>query len=80
MYSEIINTLDDYLDKIIVIKLQNKKTVQGNLQSFDHMMNIVLTDSKDITGDNVKNPNKVLLRGGNIMLVSLPDISNQKDK
>lgn len=80
MYSEIINTLDDYLDKIIVIKLQNKKTVQGNLQSFDHMMNLVLTDSKDITGDNVKNPNKVLLRGGNIMLVSLPDISNQKDK
>jgi small nuclear ribonucleoprotein (snRNP)-like protein len=78
--SEVINALDDYLDKVIVIKLQNKKTVQGNLQCFDHMMNIVLTDSEDITGDDVKNPDKVLLRGDNIILVSLPDIPNQKDE
>ncbi len=80
MSSEVINALDDYLDKVIVIKLQNKKTVQGNLQGFDHMMNIVLTDSEYITGDDVKNPDKVLLRGDNIILVSLPDIPNQKDE
>jgi len=78
--SEVINSLDDYLDKVIVIKLRNKKTVQGNLQGFDHMMNIVLTDSEYITGDDVKNPDKVLLRGDNIILVSLPDIPNQKDE
>jgi len=78
--SEVINALDDYLDKVIVIKLRNKKTVQGNLQGFDHMMNIVLTDSEYITGDDVKNPDKVLLRGDNIILVSLPDIPNQKDE
>ena len=79
MSSEIINALDDYLDQVIVIKLRNKKTIQGNLQGFDQMMNLVLTDSKDISRDDVKNPDKVLLRGGNIMLISLPDIPNQKD-
>ena len=79
MSSEIINTLDDYLDQVIVIKLRDSRTIQGNLQGFDQMMNLVLTDSKDISGDDVKNPDKVLLRGGNIILVSLPDISNQKD-
>ena len=79
MSSEIINTLDDYLDQVIMIKLRDSRTIQGNLQGFDQMMNLILTDSKDTTRDNVKNPDKVLLRGGNIILVSLPDISNQKD-
>ena len=79
MSSEIINTLDDYLGQVIVIKLRDSRTIQGNLQGFDQMMNLVLTDSKDISGDDVKNPDKVLLRGANIILVSLPDTPNQKD-
>ena len=62
-----------------MIKLRNKKTIQGKLQSFDQQMNITLTDSKDITTDDVKNLDKVLLRGANIILVSLPDTPNQRD-
>ncbi|WP_316505598.1 LSM domain-containing protein [Nitrosopumilus sp.] len=80
MSSEIINTLDDCLDQVIMIKLRNKKTIQGNLQNFDQRMNLILTDSKDITGDNAISLDKVLLRGDNIILVSLPDTSNQKDE
>ena len=80
MSSEIINTLDDCLDQVVMIKLRNKKTIQGNLQDFDQRMNLILTDSKDITGDDVKSLDKVLVRGDNIILVSLPDISNQKDE
>ena len=79
MSSEIINTLDGYLDQVIMIKLRNKKTIQGNLQDFDQHMNLILTDSKDITVDNVKSLDKVLLRGANIIMVSLPDTPNQKD-
>ena len=79
MSSEIINALDGYLDQVIVIKLRNKKTIQGNLQDFDQRMNLILTNSKDITGDNIKSLDKVLLRGDNIMLVSLPSTPNQKD-
>ena len=63
MSSEIVNTLDSYLNKVIVIKLRNKKTIQGNLQNFDQMMNLVLTNSKDTTEDDDKNLDKVLLRG-----------------
>ena len=62
-----------------MIKLRNKKTIQGNLKDFDQQMNIILTDSKDITTDDTKSLDKVLLRGDNIMLVSLPDTPNQKD-
>ena len=79
MSSEITNTLDEYLNQVIMIKLRNNKTIQGNLQHFDQQMNITLTDSKDITTDDVENLDKVLLRGANIVMVSLPDTSNQKD-
>ena len=79
MSSEIISTLDGYLDQVIMIKLRNKKTIQGNLQDFDQHMNLILTNSKDITADNVKSLDKVLLRGANIIMVSLPDTPNQKD-
>jgi len=79
MSSEIVNTLDSYLNKVIVIKLRNKKTIQGNLQNFDQMMNLILTNSKDITEDDVKNLDNVLLRGDNIVVVSLPNKPNQKD-
>ena len=74
-----MNALDEYLNKTIMIKLRNKKTIQGKLQYFDQQMNITLTDSKDITTEDVKNLDKVLLRGANIILVSLPYTPNQKD-
>jgi len=79
MSSEIINTLDSYLNKVIVIKLRNKKTIQGNLQNFDRMMNLILTNSKDITENDDKDLDKILLRGDNIIMVSLPNTPNQKD-
>ncbi|MDH3656647.1 MAG: ribonucleoprotein [Nitrosopumilus sp.] len=79
MSSEIIDTLDSYLNKVIVIKLRNKKTIQGNLQNFDRMMNLILTNSKDITENDDKDLDKILLRGDNIIMVSLPNTPNQKD-
>lgn len=76
MSSEIIETLNDCLDKTIVIKLRNKKTIQGNLKDFDQGMNLILTNSKDITEDDAKNLDKILVRGDNIVIVSLPDKSD----
>ena len=43
------------------------------------MLNLILTDSKDITEDDDKNLDKVLLHGDNIIMVSLPNTPNQKD-
>jgi len=77
--SEIVKILDECVDKVIVIKLRNKKTIQGNLRAFDQQMNLILTDTKDITEDvtedDDKNLDKILLRGDNIILVSLPDVN-----
>ncbi len=68
--------MDECVNKVIVIKLRNKKTIQGNLQAFDQQMNIILTNSEDITEDDAKSLDKIILRGDSIIIVSLPDKSN----
>jgi len=39
-------------------------------------MNLILTNSEDITEDDVKSLDKIILRGDNIIRISLPDKSN----
>jgi len=70
MSSEIDKILDDCINKVVLIKLKNNTTIQGNLQAFDQHMNLILTEVQDITEDNVKNLNKIILRGDNILIVS----------
>ena len=65
--------LNGHINKTIKIKLRNKSVIQGDLQDFDQMMNLVLTNSKDMSGNTVKNLDKILLRGDNIIAVFLPD-------
>jgi len=72
MSSEIVKTLDDYVDKVITIKLRNDSIIRATLQGFDPQMNLILTNTKDIT-DNDKNLDDVILRGDNIIMLSLDD-------
>ena len=75
MSSEIVRTLDDCVDKEIVIKLRDGRIIQGTLQAFDQQMNLILINTKDITEENVKNLDKIILRGDNIIIASLPEKS-----
>ena len=71
MSSEIDKILDGCINKAILIKLKNHTIIRGNLQAFDQHMNLLLTKVQDITEDKVKNLEKIILRGDNILIVSL---------
>ena len=70
--SEIVKTLSGYINKVVLIKLRNNQIIQGKLQTFDEHLNLILIDSEDITDDKVKNLNKIILRGDNVLIISLP--------
>ncbi len=55
--------------------------VKGNFNYRDtrdlvHGMNLILNNSKDITEDDVKSLDKIIVRGDNTIMVSLPEKSN----
>jgi len=67
------NLLNEFINKSILIKLRNKHTIKGNLQVFDDHMNLVLEKSEDITSENeVEKLGKIIIRGDNIFMISLP--------
>ncbi len=73
MADEISTLMNKSKNKLILLRLRNKKTIRGNLQDFDVHMNLTLKEAEDISDDKVVNLGTVLLRGDNILAVSLPE-------
>ncbi len=73
MSSEITKILDVCVNKVVLIKLKNHTTIRGKLQTFDPHMNLLLTEVEDITEEKPKKFEKIILRGDNILIVSLPE-------
>ena len=73
MADEISTLMTNAKDKVVLLRLRNNKTIQGTLKDFDIHMNLTLENAEDISEDNKKQLGKVLLRGDNILAISLPD-------
>ncbi|MGY5144518.1 MAG: LSM domain-containing protein [Candidatus Nitrosopumilus sp. bin_32a] len=73
MADEISTLMSNSKDKVVLLRLRNTKTIQGILKDFDIHMNLTLEDAEDITEEKHEKLGKVLLRGDNILLVSLPE-------
>ena len=73
MADEISNLMSQSKDKSVLLRLRNNKTVKGNLIDFDVHMNLTLNDAEDVTEDTPIKLGKILLRGDNILAISLPD-------
>ena len=60
-------------DKVVLLRLRNTKTIHGTLKDFDIHMNLTLEDAEDISDEKPVKLGAVLLRGDNILAVSLPE-------
>ncbi len=73
MADEISTLMSNSKDKIVLLRLRNTRTIQGILKDFDIHMNLTLDDAEDISEEKHEKLGKILLRGDNVLLVSLPE-------
>jgi len=72
MSYDITTLMNDSKDKVILIRFRNTKTIQGILKDFDIHMNLSLEDAEDISDEKPEKLGKILIRGDNILSVSMP--------
>ncbi len=72
MAFEISTLMNNSEGKIVLLRMKNSKTVQGTLKNFDIHMNLTLVDAEDISDEKSVKLNTVLIRGDNILAVSIP--------
>ena len=72
MAFEISTLMSNSKDKVVLLRMRNSKTVQGTLKEFDIHMNMTLEDAEDISDEKPEKLGKVLIRGDNILAVSIP--------
>jgi small nuclear ribonucleoprotein len=72
MAFEISTLMNNSKDKIVLLRMKNSKTVQGKLKNFDIHMNLTLEDAEDISNEKSEKLGTVLIRGDNILAVSIP--------
>ena len=73
MADEISTLMRNNRNKSIFLRLRNNKTIKGSLVDFDVYMNLTLDDAKDVSDGKTQKLGKILLRGDNVLTISLPD-------
>lgn len=73
MADEISTLMSNSKGKVVLLRLRNTQTIQGLLQDFDIHMNLTLEDAEDITEEKHEKLGKILLRGDNLLAISLPE-------
>jgi len=73
MADDISTLLRNNRNKSIFLKLRNNQTIKGSLVDFDVYMNLTLDDAEDVSDGKTQKLGKILLRGDNVLTISLPD-------
>ena len=67
-----VKVLNESIDKVVLIKLKGNKTIRGNLLGFDQHMNLLLSQSEEISNKDTKNLGTIVVRGDNVIMISPP--------
>ncbi len=72
MSYDITTLMNDSKDKVVLIRFRNTKTIQGILKDFDIHMNLTLDDAEYVSDEKPEKLGTILIRGDNILAVSIP--------
>jgi len=73
MSNDIPTLLKHNRNKIVQLRIRDNKTIRGVLLDFDLFLNLTLDDAEEISDIKVVKLGKILLRGNNIIAISLPE-------
>jgi Small nuclear ribonucleoprotein (snRNP) homolog len=65
-----LGVMQSLLQKNVSLLLKDNTILEGVLQSYDEFMNVVLTDTEEITADTRRKLGTVILRGNNVVRIS----------
>ncbi|HUS56564.1 MAG TPA: LSM domain-containing protein [Thermoplasmata archaeon] len=65
-----LSLLEKSMDKKVTLLLKDSRQLEGMLTGFDDYMNMVLEDTEETNGDQVKRLGVVILRGNNVVSIS----------
>ena len=63
--------LESSLNKDVSLLLKDGRILEGRLSGYDQYMNLVMEDTREAKGDTDRRLGKVVLRGNNIVSISV---------
>ena len=76
MSFDIPTSLNNSKNKIVLLRMRENRTIKGILKNFDVHLNLTLDDAEEILDSKIVKLGKILLRGSNIISISLPKEQN----
>ncbi len=65
-----MGVMQGLLQKNVSLLLKDNTILEGVLQSYDEYMNIVITDTEEITAETRRKLGTVILRGSNVVRIA----------
>lgn len=64
-----LNILEKSLNKRVHLILKDNRTLEGRLVGYDDYMNMVLEDTEETMGEQIRRIGTVVLRGNNVVTI-----------
>ena len=64
------DALASYLGSYVLVKLKNGVGVKGILRSYDHHLNLVLSEAEELSNGSSRRLGLVLIRGDSVIVIS----------
>ena len=66
-----LDVLEKAMNQKLALLLKDGRTIEGKLTGYDEYMNMVLNDVEETIEDNKKRLGTIILRGNNVVSISL---------